>query len=140
MCKRNYPLKITFLDQLSWIIALVLLLLFIFYLDPSSATSFMKILMTFLISTKIINNYFSPILKINLSNNTSIGIYEYILSIVFAFFIFMGVEFILNEMYWYVYLAFISLLIFSFGIAFLVEKMEHKNSSSQKMVFLQNES
>lgn len=96
-------------------IYLLILIIVLFIFDRESAINFVKILITYILSSRIVKDDFSHLI-IKLSDYGNGRICEYTLRAVFTSFIFLEIEFLLNRMYTYTLLAFIFLLVFA-GIA-----------------------
>ncbi len=106
-------------ERVEFLILLAFLVLVLLALDKSSAVDFLKILTIYLISARIMKRDFSHIIPI-LSKDGKNRLYEYILSAIFTFFIFIEVEFLLNKFFIYALFAFSCLLIFTIGIFYFV--------------------
>ncbi|KYK35924.1 MAG: hypothetical protein AYK19_01585 [Theionarchaea archaeon DG-70-1] len=90
------------------LLAFLILLLFVF--DKDSAIDSTRMLIVFILSSNIMKNHFSHLI-IKLSDHGNGRIYEYTSIAIFSFFIFIEIEFLLNGVYIYAFLAFILLLV-----------------------------
>lgn len=111
----------SYLGKIESSISLTFLLLMLIIFDKSSAISFVKILIIFTVSSKIIENHFSH-LVIKLSKDRNNRIIEYAFSGIFTFFIFIVIEFMLNGLYTYTICIFFGLLVFTCVTLYIVIK------------------
>lgn len=122
--------KVKISKQKDFYILTALLLTILFKFDRSAAINFIKILFTFTLSQKIMKNQF--LIIINSLNKNGKNLFEYTLSIVFTFFIFVEIDFLLNRLYTHALLALIFLLGFVIAFFYLIEKGKHPDTSEGK--------
>lgn len=122
----NTDLGITMyiLEEMKSEILLASLLIMLFVFDRESAIDFSKILIIFLLSSKIIKNDFSHLIFKKLNKEGNNRIYEYVFSSIFTIFVFVIIEFLLNKMFFYTLFAFICLLVFTGGVLYIITRRE----------------
>lgn len=111
---------------------LTFLFLVLFIFDRKSAIDFVRMLIVFILSSYIMKNHFSHLI-IRLSNRGNGRIYEYTFVAIFTFFIFIEIEFLLNRLYIYAFLTFVSLLVFvGIALCFVAGGKSYQATESEK--------